>query len=91
MERGAAALVRLRVAHKASTQKLRRRKAAPKDARNAPPQEGAKRAAWSGRGREGLGIKNSRNAAIFWAIRFGCRDSGEKRGHQDKVFFIAKQ
>ena len=53
MERGAAALVRLRAAHKArngSTQKLRRRKAAPKDARNAPPQEGAKRTAWSGRG-----------------------------------------
>ena len=94
MERGAAALVRLRVAHKArngSTQKLRRRKAAPKDARNAPPQKGAKRTAWSGRGRESLGIKNSRTAAIFSAICFGCRDSGEKQGHQDKLFSIAEQ
>ena len=31
-------------------------------------------------------IKNSREA-IFLAIRFGCRDSGEKRGHQDKLFY----
>ena len=58
MERGAVALVRLRAAHKArngSTQKLRRRKAAPKDARNAPPQEGAKRTALSGRGARAWG------------------------------------
>ncbi len=58
MERGAVALVRLRAAHKArngSTQKLRRRKAAPKGACNAPPQEGAKRTAWSGRGARAWG------------------------------------